>query len=359
MAVAAGVAAALGIALKPYFAGVWLMLVVVRSRHAGRILLAVEDLVIVSIGVAYVLAVAVLTPAYFPLVRLLAPAYSAYSPTPAAELFLGAPAVWCFLGAFVAWSVRKGFQIDPVGNALVAACLGSLLAVLMQGKGWFYHYYPLTSFSVLLGAWAVARPRSPTAGNLPRAARGLALGLLCITAAPTVIRALEVTTLRAGGEAYPRNHEVADLRRLLREQRGARSIEVLSTDITPTFPLVQVVGLTDDQPLPHLWLPTTVYRSRRAPGRPVPFHPRSAMKPAERAMFDVVVDGITRRPPDLLLVETMERNETRSGYPGGFDHLAYYAQDTGFARVLRSYRRIASSHGFDLLTRLKDAGVRP
>jgi hypothetical protein len=76
------------------------------------------------------------------------------------------------------------------------------------------------------------------------------------------------------------------------------------------------------------------------------------MSGAERAAYRAVVGDLTMNPPDLLIVESRSKNERFTGYPGGFDHLAYYGQDPRFAACLASYRPDTTVPGFHVLRRV-------
>ena len=77
---AAGLAAGIGIGLKPYFVLLWialeLFMIVCSSRKLPR--LRPESLAVVGVGCAYLLTVALVTPAYFGVVRVMAGPYLAF-----------------------------------------------------------------------------------------------------------------------------------------------------------------------------------------------------------------------------------------------------------------------------------------
>lgn len=347
-AVAAGLSAALAIALKPHFIAVWLLLALARELASARRRPQAEDAAIVAVGMAYVLAVAVVTPDYFAVLQLFAPVYTTYGTRTVVQILAGSPPVWFAAGAFLIWAARRDARADLIALALAAACAGSLIAVLAQGKGWAYHFYPLTAFAMLLAIRAVATYRAVGPAR-ERLAWIVAVTFGVAAMLPVVLRTVHVTRQRMGGVTYPRNREIRDLLDALGREAHARSIEVLSTDISPTFPLVQLAGLAARQRFPHLWVPTTVYRPRQHPDAPIAVHTPDHMGRAEQTAFDAVVHEFVMHMPDLLLVESRARNADRDGYPGGFDHLAYYAQDAAFRRALERYAPVDTLHGFVLL----------
>lgn len=344
--IVAGGAGAVGLALKPYFVPLWLMLVVLRWRGARRPVLLGETWIVIAIGLTYALAVAVSLPEYFQMVSVLGSSYGKFMSRGIQGVLVGAPEFYLFLGAMVAWWVRRPRQGDALAAALAAAAAGSLVAVLWQGKGWFYHFYPVAAFSMLLGIRAAFMPASIGTSLAQRAARMAALGAFVVGGAPVAARVMVVGAERAGGDSYPRNREIGALAAQLARHRELRSAQVLSSDISPTFPLMERAGLLERHSLPCLWVPMTVYRGRWVPGGPIGFNPPPEMGPAERLAFDAVVGDVVNGAPDVIIVESRRRNEDRSGYPGGFDHLSYYAQDTSFASALRKYRPGEMVEGF-------------
>lgn len=347
-AVNIGIGAGVALALKPYYAAIWVLLLVLRGG-GRRPVLQLEDRVVLVTGVAYVLLVLLLTPEFIPLAKMFGPAYGVFTARSRLSIALLSPETYWWLAAMLVWWLRRPRAPDAVGLVLVAASTGSLIAVVLQGKGWLYHFLPLTIFSLLLAVHATALPQFGKLRLPQRAARFAALALVLLVSAPLVSRTLAINASRAVGKTE-RRAEMLDLLALLRLDEGARSIMVLSSDLSPIFPLVTISGLREHISFPCQWLPMVVYRSGLAPERPTALNPPTAMSAPERFAFDATVQDLLRRP-DLLLVESRARNQVRSGYPDGFDHLRYFAQSPAAAAVLHDYRVLGSARGYDLFAR--------
>lgn len=349
-AVLVGVAAGAAYSLKPQYLPVWALLAATRSAHLRSLRIFAEDAATLLTGAAYVVAVLFVTPEFLQMAWTFGSAYGRYTARTRSRIFFGSPEVYWWLAAAMAWWVRRRRDGDPPGVALMAACLGSLIAVMIQGKGWLYQFLPLTTFGLILAAYALAL-RAPGSATRPaRLARGVVLLLLLIVYSPLLARTVAINWHRANGDTE-RRREITDLLALVRTVPTARSIQVLSSEVS-AFPLVELAGLSEHHALPALWVPMTVYRSWLAPGKPVAVNPPERMSRAERAAFDATVKDIGRAP-DLLMVESRERNELQSAYPGGFDHLAYYGQDPAVRAVLAQYHLVGSSHGFRLYQRVR------
>lgn len=347
-AVLVGAAAGVAYSLKPQYLPVWVLLAATRSAylHSARIL--AEDVAVLLIGTAYAVAVLIASPEFLQMASTFGPAYARYTARTRVRILFASPEVYWWLAAAMAWWVRRRRESDPPGAALMAACLGSLVAVMIQGKGWLYQFLPLSTFGLILGEYAAAL-RAPSGSTRPaRLARAVALLILLIVSSPLLVRTVEINWHRARGETE-RRREITDLLALIRTVPSARSIQVLSSEVS-AFPLAELAGLTEHHTLPALWVPMTVYRSWLGPERPVALNTPARMAPAEHVAFEATVKDI-ERVPDLLMVESRERNEAQSAYPGGFDHLAYYGQDPAVRAVLAQYRLMGRSHGFLLYAR--------
>ena len=349
-AVLVGVAAGVAYSLKPQYLPMWALLAAMRSAHLRSFRVFAEDLATLLTGAAYVVAVLVVTPEFLQMVWTFGPAYARYTARTRSRILFGSPEVYWWLAAAVAWWVRRRRDGDPLGVALMAASLGSLIAVMIQGKGWLYQFLPLSTFGLLLAAYAAAL-RSPDGPTRPaRLARRVALLLLLIVSSPLIARTAVINWHRATGETE-RRREIADLLALIRTAPSARSIQVLSSEVS-AYPLADLAGLSEHQTLPALWVPMTVYRSWLGPDRPITLNTPERMSRAERVAFEATVKDI-ERASDLLMVESRNRNAVQSAYPGGFDHLAYYGQVPAVRAALAQYRLVGSSHGFRLYERLR------
>lgn len=163
----AGVCAGTVVCIKPHFAlaVATASLAAALARRSWRPLFAPEHFIAAGIGAVYVASIFVLHPAFWsdilPLVRLL------YIPVrkPLADMLDGALPVFALeLAAIAAWlALRRREAIDLAFAVTGAAMLGFLLAALVQGKGWPYHFYPAFGLLALMVAGAAFRREQPGA----------------------------------------------------------------------------------------------------------------------------------------------------------------------------------------------------
>ncbi|HSL72082.1 MAG TPA: hypothetical protein VK864_17675, partial [Longimicrobiales bacterium] len=150
--------AALGLAMKPHFALVWVAAELYHARQRGvRSLFRTESLTIGSVFVLYLLATWIITPEFFPTLPWLLKLYPRYAPVPLSALIIDWRAL-LLLGALIASRLDR---TDPAWNrltdVLALAAIALYAAVLLQLKGWGYHWYPVNALSFVLIGISVRR----------------------------------------------------------------------------------------------------------------------------------------------------------------------------------------------------------
>ena len=151
-----GIAAAIGIAIKPQFVLLWIareLLVAARARRPS-----LEGMVVVVCGAVYLLVAAIVTPEYFTLVRELGPAYQVYlHNTLAITALLGDGAALAIGSVLVAVGLWRRSTAPELRVTLVVTIAACYVAAVIQQKGWRYHFYPALALGwVLLGVVALS-----------------------------------------------------------------------------------------------------------------------------------------------------------------------------------------------------------
>ena len=132
-----GVAAAIGFALKPHFGVIWIGMALYLASRLGlrRFLLLPETVVAVAAAPTYILAVTLLTPAYWTVLHQLGPVYRAFLPRPAWVLLLQPAAMAALLGAGLWSAVRWRMDHRALRDVLAIAAFGAALGAVVAGKG--------------------------------------------------------------------------------------------------------------------------------------------------------------------------------------------------------------------------------
>ena len=336
--VAAGVLAGIGLALKPHFLLVW---AAVEGYAAWRLRarrLSHEALGTFAFLAVYLTGVALLTPQYFGLVRLLGPAYSGYGHYPFLHVLVTAPGTTvCLLAVLAFAALRVESKHPDLLSVLLVALVASFVAGAAQQKGWSYHFYPARVFALALLALALIDIRRPLVRPVQQAYAAVAFAAL-ITG---LVSSGGVAIGRIRHRDPIRQREQAQLDELVaavrRHTPPEGSLYILSYTIESTFPLVNYSGVRWASRFPHLWIIEAAYQDQLYSLSPLRFHLREQMGPAERYLNDAVYEDLTRYRPDVLLVLRHARDIPQNAIRR-FDYVGYFERDARIAGVLRQYR---------------------
>ena len=357
---AVGLAAGLGIALKPYFVALWLALeacLLLRQRRAYRP--RPEALAVVAVGAVYLAAVARWSPEYFDVVRLMAgPYYTFLSNSLPVTGLLGDGAA-IPLAALLCWvALRRDAERPDLWAVLAFATFGLYLSAVLQHKGWRYHFYPSMATGLLLLGLMPAHLRRPVRGLAARLYAYAAMGVTALVAGWTAVACI----VQIGDPLHRRYDADPDLSRLVpvvRERAGERGILVLSWSMASTFPLVTYSGTRSVSRFNHLWIPAAVYHEGIYAEPPLRYRERSAMGALERYVNDAVVEDFAQGRPGLLLVLRPAPDRRRWGLRR-LDFLAYFGRDPRFAALFARYRYSGTIGEYWLFERLpEDAPDEP
>jgi hypothetical protein len=338
-ALIAGLLAGVGCALKPRYAGVFVVLeclAMLRGLKPFRVM----PLAAGTTMLAYAGLVALLCPAY--LRRAVPLALALYGATDVPLRQLVADSARLILGEAVAlllwWNRRRRMPDGNLILTLVVFAVTSTLICLMDGKDWFYHRLPATIATVLaLICWAVStlvQPRAMTRGAFVPVVAGAAAFLVFLVAA---FQRLEPQMALA---VQPEQNTIAKLERLIRQQR-ARTYIAFSEWIALGFPVVNNTGVAWASRFDSMWaLKGELWRVR--------FDPAAAREwPVRRWVAHDFIVGC----PDIAVVDTRQ---------GVADYVGVLsASDPAFARAWSRYRRIAAFDGLVVYRRAATGCIDP
>ncbi len=338
-ALIAGMLAGLGCALKPRYAGVFVVLeglALLRGLNPLRIM----PLAAGTTMVAYAGLVALLCPAY--LRRAVPLALALYGASDVPLRHLVADSLRLMFGEAVAlllwWHRRHRLPDGNLLLTLVVFAITSTAICFMDGKDWFYHRLPATIATVLaLLCWAASaltQRRAAGRGAFLPVVAGAAAVLVFLVAAfqrlePQVALAVE-----------PEQNTVAQLERLIRKQH-ARTYIAFSEWIALGFPVVNNTGVAWASRFDSMWaLKGELWRAR--------FDAAAAKEwPVRRWVAHDFIVGC----PDIAVVDTREGVVNYVG--------VLSASDPAFARAWSRYRRIAAFDGLVVYRRAASGCIDP
>lgn len=335
----AGVLAGLGCALKPRYAGVFVVLEGLALLR-GLNPLNTRSLAAMATMVSYAALVAVFCPAY--LRRAVPLALALYGATDVPLRHLVADSLRLMFGQAVAlvlwWQRRRQVPEANLMLTLVVFAIAATAICLVDGKDWFYHRLPATIATVLaLMCWVAS-------ALLHRNARSGRPWLLVAAGAVAFVTFLVAAFQRLEPQVAlamePEQNTIARLERLIRSQH-ARTYIAFSEWIALGFPVVNNTGVTWESRFDSMWaLKGELWRVR--------FDPVGAKAwPIRHWVAHDFIVGC----PDIAVVDTREGVVNYVG--------VLSASDPAFARAWSRYRQIAAFDGLAVYRRATTGCIDP
>jgi hypothetical protein len=321
--------AGLGCALKPRYAGVFVLLellALTRGLRPWRVLPAAAAATLAG----YAGLVAIVCPAYVQ--RAIPMAFALYGATDASFLSLLSDTDMLLAGEAVAigllWLRRRSLTDYNLMLTLVVFAATSTVVCFVDGKNWYYHRLPATVSTVLaLLLWIadeLTQPRWRIRG--PLLAAGVTVAVFCIASIhrfePEAVESVDL-----------RPTAIDRLEQILRADH-ARTYIAFSEWIALGFPVVNETGVSWASRFDSMWaLKGEIWRAR--------FDPAADKEwPIARWVAHDFIAGC----PDIAVVDTRETT----------NYIAVLtAADPAFARAWSRYRPIASFGGLVVYKRGK------
>ena len=339
IAVAAGVLAAIGCALKPRYAAAFMVLECLALLR-GQKLFRLMPLTAAATLACYAGLVLLLCPNYYARAVPLALAlYGASDVSFLHLLFDSLRLLGCEAVALLLWWWSRRYlprQFLPERSLLLVLLVFALAATAVcffDGKDWFYHRLPATVATILaLVLWiasAVAHRRAAPAGR----PRRIVLPMLLATAAVAAFAIASLQRLEPDFEraVQPDRSTSARLEGIVRRYKARRYI-AFSEWIALGFPVVNNTGVAWTSRFDSMWaLKGELWRVR--------FDPEAEREfPVRRWVVQDFIKGC----PDLAVVDLRE----------GFNYIAVLsAADPAFARAWAGYRKIETFDGLEVYHR--------
>jgi hypothetical protein len=329
VAVAAGVLAGLGCALKPRYAVVFAVLEGLALLQ-GRF--AVRGLTVSAVAtlVAYGAAILAFCPNYMH--RAVPLALALYGATDVPALQLMREMLRLFLAETVAgvlvWVRRRNLPEKSLVLVLLLFAITTTIVCVLDGKNWFYHRLPATVAIVLAllclaASVLVNRARWPRVW-VPLLVAGAAIGVFAVASVQRLEPEVELAVT-------PEHNTVDRLEALIRREKVKRYI-AFSEWIALGFPVVNNTGVVWTSRFDSMWaLKGELWRVR--------FDPAAAKEwPIRRWVAHDFVAGC----PDLAVVDRR----------GSVNYVAVLsASDQAFARAWSRYRLIDAFDGLEVYRR--------
>jgi hypothetical protein len=349
MSVCVGILAGIGLALKPHFLLLWVMVegylfLFRKKRSSWR---RIENLGIVGFLGGYGALVLLWMPEYSQKILPMAmQTYGAFNCS--TSYLLRHPYVKLWGVATVAlWLVRPTVESRELRRVMFVASGSFLVMAFAQRKGFYYHFFPVGAAAVVLLTvcfWDYIENRRSKQGKVRAGTMATAVA---VTSVLLVVSGVKLTQ-------YARSEDTALLSPLIRiveEHAKSKHILLLSTSLYPGFPLVNYSGAGWSSRFGHLWLLPSFYADSILAGKEVRYHGEEEMGSLEKWFVDAVVSDIREHPPSLMIVDC-SRNKQGFG-TASFDYVAYFLRDARFAALWAEYKSIDSVGSYKVYERDK------
>jgi hypothetical protein len=353
LALCVGIAAGLGIALKPHHLVLPLVLecyIAVRHRTL-RAWLRPEIAALVGTGLALLVVLLVYTPGYpFFVLPLSLDTYWAYQ-VPRAELMRRDHLEVFLLSGLLVLLTRRSKPLRELGWVLMLAAGCFYVAYVAQATGWRYHRIPFHAVLIVAACLPLlAQLGSLDDRNLPTPYWGAVTGGVAAASLTFYVLLFGPTghgaalgsaislwqrgeTLGAGGGHVG----------LVEQHAAGGTIYAFSGSVRLGFPVVTQAGVTWSSRFSHLWPLVAVTRWRdelSASGKPPDPDELARIEEIERYVTEAVIEDLELRPPDLVFVEHPYRSRHILGRD--FDYLAHFLREPRFREIWEHYEPVKS-----------------
>jgi hypothetical protein len=342
-----GVLAGVGLAIKPHFLLLWLMIesyfvFVKRIKSSWRRL---ENGVIAAFQASCLALIFFCTPEYYEkIIPMAMEAYGSFDSS-VSYLLLHPYIKLCgvaFLGFFL---VRSTATTRELRRILLIASLSFLIIGLVQRKGFYYHFYPAAATSVLLLV-VIFFDSMETFGLIRRLA-GHRKSVIALVMVLSILALAGVKLVRYSH--WTETPLLSPLIRLTQEHAKGKPIFLFSSAIYPAFPLVNYSGVSLSSRHPHLWFLPGFYADVSTSDKGFSYHTRDEMGALERSFMDEVISDLFKDPPVLLICD---RSRIKQGFgKTQFDYIEYYLQDPRFAEFWKNYEFLSSVDSYQVFKR--------
>jgi hypothetical protein len=353
-AVCVGLAAGVGIALKPHQAlipvAVESMLLVLRHRRGVRWPVRPEPLAIIACGLAYLIAIHHCAGNYFTqVVPVLRDTYWAIGHLGWLQLVGESVQLHALAAVALSLALVAGWRKVPPFNALLlVAGVASTIAYYLQGTGWYYQQIPALSFFsfvLYLGLLDLAeRLHLELPCWTPKAAAALSVLAIALTAYFSGYTLAHPFTFPSGLSDVPDPS-------FFRGLPVDTPVAILTTVVDDSIPPIVTNHLLWAQRENNLWTLPAILRneSPTAPGDPRRRIPPQRLAQLDRLQHAWMVEDLVYWHPALILIERCQDPAVHCQVleDRHDDLLAWFLRDPGFRDIFAHYHYVRSSGAFD------------
>jgi len=214
----------------------------------------------------------------------------------------------------------------------LSACI-AFITLVVQQKGFTYHYYPLWSFTILSLVSSLTVIFQLNSYEFPRKIHVQEILLFVLIG--TSINPLYVLMQRLGKDSDV-GHNIAYSLSMSHNYAKGGSVLNLSTQVDPMAHTLLYENTHISTQFSCLWFLPVFYNTPES--NTLTFHSPDSMTDNEHSIYRAFIDSICKRQPNLIIVnESQKKLFFKSGK---FDFLKYFQQDTTFSDFFRNYSKV-------------------
>ena len=349
LALLIGIAAGLGISLKPHHILIPIAIEAALhiKRRSVRTLLRPEPLAIAATCLAYLAAIHLFTPNYITqVVPLLRDVYWAIGHLTLPQLLLEAIQLHILAAITIAlyFFGNRNSPLRPATVNLILAGIASTIAYYLQGTGWYYQQLPAISFfAAALALQLLPFATRPLPFWTPKAAAALSILALALTAYFSGYTLAHPTTFPSGLSNIPDPTFFANL-------PPNTPVAILTTVVDDSVPPIFTHHLLWAQRTNNLWALPPILRNETPNGQP-PQHkiPPTRLDELDRQQHLWMVEDLNRWHPALILVLRCEDPTVQCQIlEDRHDNLlAWFQRDPAFRAAFAQYHFLRTSGPYD------------
>jgi hypothetical protein len=344
-----GLLAGLGFSMKPFYGPVWVALVLwlvwKRGRHA---LQRAEVIAPAAVMSAYIALTAVFARGYFDVAGWAADVYFDYFPTPLRFVVFSLGMAAALGALLIDRAMRTRGPFDSLRRVLLIVLFGSVAVVLVQQKGWSYHWYPVYASAILLADFSILDAVLEQNARLVRVLRPAVAGV------SAALLLLVLGSWRLGwsktfwGDLAGSPYHLPQMRNVVNRFAEGGPIVALSTGMPVGFPLVNYAGVAWASRFSCLWMLPGIYADVTSSGAPFPYHDAASASEIERYLIDAVTEDLRRGDPSLIIVDQAPPSPRMPG----FGYIEYFSRDERFREIFERYALIGTVGRYQIFKRV-------
>lgn len=287
----------------------------------------------------YAIAVILFFPEYLRVAALASELYHSFGKPPHVLIYRVLPILSAAAFTLVVFEILEtDWRTRGTARFFGGLAVAGLVTLVLQGKGFSYHYLPGIFATMALMGLATVRLWRGWRRRLPRPA-ALALGFALL------IPVLHVFGSHVSAVVYQPRSRILGLEffQTARQLAAGQSFLALDTTLGPSFPTVTMIGADWASRSPHQWLIPGIVGLENGDAEE-----RRRAAAYKTVAIDMMVEDLERYRPRIVAVNVGAEHDP---IEGPFDFLAFFGADPRFAKLWSEYTLVRAIPGWDFYQR--------